>query len=155
RPGHRAFRPALDNRLEPRFLLRTQGPVTFGAPKPHDHRFVFMTAAGGRSVLITTPDNQQFLVSVTSNLNNGSTGVTSGGTVRARALPGGRVGLIVDGTTPESSLTINPVNRFQHKGLAHAFSREQSTQTHLLNVGFINVTSGKIGEIAGYHTAVL
>jgi hypothetical protein len=163
RTGHRAFRPTLNGRvemLEPRLLLTRIKNVLYGLPKSHGGHYVFQTTDGGRGVLITTPLNEQFVVQLTSTLNNGTTGVTNVGTVRAYVVPGGggisSVGLRVDGTTPDTDLTINFVNPYQRKrNISHTFSQGQALQNHLLYVGAIQVTSGQIGDIEGYHTAVL
>src|SRR5262249_33580032 len=77
------------------------------------------------------------------------------GTVRAYAMPGGRVGIIVDGSTQNTELTINPLGRPQYKGFAHSFSYGEATRNNLLNIGQLTVTSGQIGAIEGFQTAML
>jgi hypothetical protein len=77
------------------------------------------------------------------------------GTVRARRLRNGAVGLIVQGTTQDSELTINPVIKPPVLDGAHDFAHGVARQDGVLNIGSINVTSGKIGAILGFHSAVL
>ncbi len=70
-------------------------------------------------------------------------------------MPGGRVGIIVDGSTPNTDLTINPLGEPQEKGFAKSFAYGESGRNHLLNIGQITVTSGEIGDIEGYQDAEL
>jgi hypothetical protein len=77
------------------------------------------------------------------------------GTVRAYAMPGGRVGIIVDGSTSNTDLTINPLGQAQKKGFAKSFAYGESTRNHILNIGQLTVTSGAIGAIEGFQTSVL
>src|SRR5262249_51354169 len=77
------------------------------------------------------------------------------GTVRAYAMPGGRVGIIVDGSTSNTDLTINPLGQPQKKGFAKSFAYGESTRNHLLNIGQLTVTSGQIGAIEGFQVAEL
>src|SRR5262249_34551720 len=77
------------------------------------------------------------------------------GTVRAYAMPGGRVGIIVDGSTPNTELTINPLGLPQKKGYAHSFAYGESTRNHILNIGQITINSGQIGAVLGFQDAVL
>jgi hypothetical protein len=77
------------------------------------------------------------------------------GTVRAYAMSGGRVGIIVDGSTPNTELTINPLGLPQRKGYAHSFAYGEATRNHLLNVGQVTVNSGAIADIEGFQDAVL
>jgi hypothetical protein len=77
------------------------------------------------------------------------------GTVRVYAMPGGKVGIIVDGSTDNTELTINPLPQPIRKGNAHSFAYGMTGQGHLLNVGQITVTSGRIGAIEGFHSADL
>ena len=65
-------------------------------------------------------------------------------------MPGGQIGLIVDGTTANSQLEIDPLAFPQRKGYAHSFAYGQQGRSEVLNVGSINVTSGQIGGILGY-----
>ena len=77
------------------------------------------------------------------------------GTVRVYAMPGGKIGIIVDGSTPNTELTINPLPHPIRKGYAHSFAYGAPGQNHLLNVGQITVNSGAIGAIEGFHSADL
>ena len=70
-------------------------------------------------------------------------------------MPGGKVGIIVDGSTPNTELTINPLPHPIRKGYAHSFAYGASGQNHLLNIGQLTVNSGAIGAIEGFHTADL
>ena len=130
------------------------------------------TAAGGASVVVATPDGNRFRISIGLADDAYGTGLTSQtggtgnnvvpsakvqavGTVRAYAMPGGKVGLIIDGTNAQSAVTIDPLPQTQRKGYAHSFAYGQAGRTHILNVGSINVTSGSIGQILGFHSVDL
>ncbi len=148
-------------------------------------RFVIatQTAYGGQAVEVTALDGTHYMLklSYTSNTlatdiaeglngqNGASTSVTAAasvsmqnqsypqpvGVVRAYAMPGGRVGIIVDGSTPNTDLTINPIAQPQYKGFAKSFAYGEAGRNHVLNIGQITVTSGQIGAIEGYQTAIL
>jgi hypothetical protein len=77
------------------------------------------------------------------------------GTVRAYPMPGGRVGLIVDGSTQNTELTINPLGQQQRKGFAKSFAYGAAARGHLLNIGQITVNTGLIADIEGFQDAVL
>ncbi len=141
------------------------------------------TARGGQAVEVTALDGSHYKItlSYTSNTiatdiaegQNGQGGNATGtaatsqvsqqnanypqpiGTVRAYAMPGGRVGIIVDGSTQNTELTINPLGQRQYKGFAHSFAYGESARNHLLNIGQLTVNSGQIGAIEGYQTAEL
>ena len=70
-------------------------------------------------------------------------------------MSGGRVGIIVDGSTPNTDLTINPLGEPQKKGYAHSFAYGESNRYHLLNIGQITVSSGLIGAIEGFQDSEL
>jgi hypothetical protein len=70
-------------------------------------------------------------------------------------MPGGKVGIIVDGSTENTELTINPLPAAIRKGYAHSFGYGMAGRDHLLNVGQITINSGSIGAIEGFHTADL
>ena len=57
-------------------------------------------------------------------------------------MPGGKIGIIVDGSTANTELTINPLPQPIRKGYAHSFAYGQAGKNHLLNVGQITVNSG-------------
>jgi hypothetical protein len=141
------------------------------------------TARGGQAVEVTALDGSHYMIrlSYTSNTiatntpegANGQGGNSSAltatsqvsqqnanypqpiGTVRAYAMPGGRVGIIVDGSTPNTELTINPLGQPQKKGFAKSFAYGESARNHLLNIGQLTVTSGQIGAIEGFQVAEL
>jgi hypothetical protein len=77
------------------------------------------------------------------------------GTVRAYAMSGGRIGLIVDGSTQNTELTINPLGQQQRKGFAKSFAYGAANRGHILNIGQITVNSGEIADIEGFQDAVL
>jgi|GEM_PF-976837 len=138
------------------------------------------TAHGGQSVIVATKDGH-FKISLTQFIPTAGQGIstsgTSGnipgtqtpiqgqipgsaavqpiGTVRAYAMGGGKVGIVVDASTTQTELDISPMPFPQQKGFAHSFAFGQSTQSHVLDVGQITVNSGSISAILGYHTADL
>ena len=132
RPARRAFKPTLEGRLETRELLSGMTAIRS------------QTAAGGQAVVITNTVGQQFFVSVTQ------------GAVQASPAAGGRVNLIVEGSTVDTDLEINQIipAHPQTKG-AHTFNKAFANQNGLLNIASIAVTSGTIHAIEGYRTAVL
>jgi hypothetical protein len=77
------------------------------------------------------------------------------GTVRAYAMSGGRIGIIVDGSTQNTELTINPLGQQQRIGFAHSFAYGAAARGHILNIGQLTVNSGEIGDIEGFQDAVL
>ncbi len=213
RTQSRAFQPALDGRLEDRFLLSTakahasstppllkntssraaydvhkppfiaRGAPPFNKAYRIKTKVATETARGGQSVEVVALDGSHYMVSLsyTSNTlatntaegSNGQAGNSSAqanltqvqpqaasypqpiGTVRAYAMSDGRVGLIVDGSTPNTELTINPLGQAQVKGFAHSFAYGETKRGHLLNIGQLTVTSGAIGSILGFQTAEL
>lgn len=164
----------------PQFL--SKGAPRFPVAQfPRGNKVAVQTAHGGQTVIVAAPDGSHFRISLTqfippagqgqSQTSTGSTvpgtqnpiqGQVPGagvvqpiGTVRAYAMPRGRVGLIVDGTTTQSELNISPEPFPQRKGYAHSFAYGQANQSKVLNVGQITVNSGQIGAILGFHTADL
>lgn len=77
------------------------------------------------------------------------------GTVRVYPRPDGSVGIIVDGSTANTELTINPLPRSIKKGYAHSFAYGQADQTRVLDVSSITVNNGQIASILGFHTTNL
>jgi hypothetical protein len=77
------------------------------------------------------------------------------GVVRAYPMPGGRVGIIVDGSTQNTELTINPLGQQQRKGFAHSFAYGAANRGHVLNIGQITINTGEIADIEGFQDAVL
>ena len=127
------------------------------------------TLKGGENVLVNAGGTHyQVALSYTSNTlatniaegTNGQNGATSTttstalvsqaganypqpiGTVRAYAMSGGRVGIIVDGSTQNTELTINPLGQQQRKGFAKSFAYGTAARGHILNIGQITVNSG-------------
>lgn len=153
--GRRAFRPTLDGRLEPRWLL-SHGHLHAAAlhglqPVPMQIK----TANGGRAVIIRDTDGELFEVTLTSDLQSTTVPPISAGILRAKIVPGGRVAIVAEGTTQDSILQINPVLKSPVKGQAHGFAGGMAGQDHLLNVAGVAVTSGQIRSILGFHSAVL
>ena len=70
-------------------------------------------------------------------------------------MSGGRVGLIIDGSTNQTEVDISPYPFHQRKGYAHSFAYGQANETHILNIGQITVNSGVIAAINGFHSANL
>jgi hypothetical protein len=77
------------------------------------------------------------------------------GTVRAYPMPGKKVGIIVDGSTQNTELTINPLGQAQKKGFAHSFAYGSAARGHILNIGQLTVNTGQIADIEGFQDAVL
>jgi hypothetical protein len=141
------------------------------------------TARGGQAVQVTATDGSHYTVKLSYTSNtlatstaegaNGQGGIADAaavvsqvrsqsvnypqpiGTVRAYGMSRGRVGIIVDGSTPNTELTINPLGEPQRKGYAHSFAYGESTRNHILNIGQLTINSGKIGAIEGFQDAVL
>jgi hypothetical protein len=77
------------------------------------------------------------------------------GSVRVYPMPGGKVGIIVDGSTENTELTINPLPLPIRKGYAHSYAYGNAGRVGILNIGQITINSGRIGAIEGFHTANL
>ena len=131
RPGRRAFQPTIDGRLETRVLMAQLAVRT-------------QVAAGGAAVVVTNTNGAQFFVSVTQ------------GSIRGTPAPGGRVNLVASGTNSNTLLEINQIIPM-HSGhnTAHTFDPTLANATGTLNIASLNVTSGRISAIEGYHTAIL
>ncbi|AMV36465.1 hypothetical protein [Planctomyces sp. SH-PL62] len=151
-----------------------ENPRTIYAP-------AIQTIRGGQAVNVVTTDGSRFRIQLgyvsntqQTSANEGAAGayaVGSGqtalsiaqptetpqpqGTVRVYPRPDGSVGIIVDGSTSNTELTINPLPRSIRKGYAHSFAYGQAEQTRVLDVSSITVNSGSIASILGYHTANL
>jgi len=146
----------------------------------HKIRYIgTQTARGGQNVEVTALDGSHYMISLSYTSNtlatngaegaNGQTGAATStaaadqispqsarypqpiGTVRAYPMPNGQVGIIVDGSTQNTDLTINPLGQSQRKGFAHSFAYGESNRDHVLNVGQITVNSGQIGAIEGFQ----
>jgi hypothetical protein len=160
RGSRRAFRPTLEGGLESRFLLsggaaHVHTAAVTARPQRVPPIRSIQTANGGQSVVITDGVGTQFEVTVTSLLQVAGAKQINAGTVQARRLPGGKVALTVKGTTQDSDVAINPVIQSPVKGGAHDFASGQVAMNRLLNVGSITVTSGTVGRIEGYRSAIL
>ena len=142
RADRRAFRPTLDGRLEPRLLLSHVGQAQQSAARMGPVKL--FTANGGQSIRL-----------ITGNLDRFELALTGPGTIRGVPQGRGRVGFVVDGSTDLTQLTISPLAVSQQRGLAHDFPLAPRQRTALLNVASIEVSSGRIGSILGYHTAKL
>jgi hypothetical protein len=148
-------------------------------------RFVIatQTARAGQSVEVTALDGSHYMIKLSYTSNTIATNIAEGingqggnataatatalvseqnanypqpiGTIRAYAMPGGKVGIIVDGSTSNTDLTINPLGQPQKKGFAKSFAYGEAGRNHLLNIGQLTVTSGQIGAIEGYQVAEL
>ncbi|WP_165232254.1 hypothetical protein [Aquisphaera insulae] len=212
RTPSRAFRPAIDSRLEDRMLLTAKMSLhqylgtsaallknpsarlarnvnmpqwVKNAPKFNRefrtiHAAATQTIRGGKAINVVSVDGTKYRIQLgyISNTVATTAGDGAGGTytqtsttpasviqpstypmpigvVRAYAMPGGKVGIIVDGSTANTQLTINPLPSAIRKGYAHSYAYGQANQGHLLNVGQITVNSGQIGSIEGFHSADL
>jgi hypothetical protein len=161
---------------QPKFVNGTTAHHFDVAHVPRGPAVATEVAHAGQSVVIATPDGSHFIASVTQfiptpggsqgaspNAQNPIQGQTPGsstpvqplGTIRAYPMPGGRVGLIIDGSTNQTEVDISIYPKYQRKGYAHSFAYGQTTQTHVLNIGQISVTSGVISAINAFHTADL
>ena len=132
RENRRAFRPTMDGTLETRVLMA------------HTSLIRAQTAAGGQAVVVTNTDGAKFFVSI-----------TGGGTVRATPASQGRVNLFVDGSSSDSMLEVNRILPRRNTGRAHTFVSSVGANMPRLNIASITVSSGTIGAIEGYQTAVL
>jgi hypothetical protein len=148
------------------------------------HKYIgTQTARGGQNVEVSALDGSHYMISLSYTSNTLATSVAEGangqlgnssssasaalvstqsstypqpiGTVRAYPMSDGRVGIIVDGSTQNTDLTINPLGEPQIKGFAHSFAYGESNRGHILNIGQITVNSGSIGAIEGFQDSVL
>ncbi|WZO98702.1 hypothetical protein EP7_000290 [Isosphaeraceae bacterium EP7] len=137
----RRFQPSLDGRLEPRLLL--SGTRTQIAALPG--KFIIQVAGGGTKSRVVTPTGQIFDLVLT-----GTGSVKATGNART-----GKVDIVVQGTNQDTELTINLMGRAKFKGSAHTYASGAVFRTNILNVNSIKVSSGTIGSILGYRTAML
>ena len=141
------------------------------------------TARGGQAAIVKAKDGTRYriqlgyvsntIATASSNGNEliapvtgSATGATQGavsttnypqpaGTIRVYPMAGGKVGIILDGTTSNTEVTINQLPNQQVKGQAHSFAYGESYRQHILSIGQITVNSGSVGSILGFHTATL
>ena len=158
-------------------------PFALNAPRWNRHFRVIHAAAvqtirGGQAANVVSVDGSHFRIQLTYIPNTVQTSAQSGlgefftqtpassliqphslpqpvGTVRVYAMPNGEVGIIVDGSTKNTELTINALPHPIPKGYAHSYAYGMSGETHILNIGQITVNSGSIGAIDGFQTANL
>lgn len=152
----------------------SESPRTIYAP-------AIQTIRGGQAVNVVTTDGSRFRIQLSYVSNTQQTSAVEGangayaagsggtalglaqptetpqpqGTVRVYPRPDGSVGIIVDGSTSNTELTINPLPRSIRKGYAHSFAYGQAEQTRMLDVSSITVNSGSIASILGFHTTNL
>lgn len=150
-------------------------------PRPFPRPVAVQTMRGGQAVHVAAPDGSHYRIQLSYISNTQQSAAIEGaaglyaqgagntalaiaqptevpqplGTVRVYPMPGGAVGIIVDGSTDNTELTINPLPQPIKKGYAHSFAYGQTQRDHVLKVGQITVNSGSIGAVLGYHTADL
>ena len=158
-------------------------PFALNAPRLNRHFRVIHAAAvqtirGGQAANVVAVDGSHFRIQLAYIPNTVQTSAQGGlggfftqtpassliqphslpqpvGTVRVYAMPNGKVGIIVDGSTQNTELTINALPHPIPKGYAHSYAYGMSGETHILNIGQITVNSGSIGAIDGFQTANL
>ena len=114
-------------------------------------KIVANSASGGMGTLIQDIDGELWVAYLQDPLDRRS----PAGTIRAFPDSGGRVKFIVDGTTENTELVIEPYAKIRPRNQAHAFSAHLGRQDKALGVSDIQITSGKINSILGYRTVNL
>ncbi len=128
----------------PRFLAADAPPVN-GLGNYQTQRAVgLQVARGGKILQVTAPDGNHFNIQV-----------IGAGIIRGVPMSGGRVGITLDGSTDTTEVDVNPLPFPQKSGYAHSLAIGVAGQPQLLNIGSINVSSGRIFQFNGYHTADL
>ena len=179
RSPSRAYRPALDGKLEDRLLLsaplaspvpgnaaraaqappgqgcvpRERAPFALNAPRWNRqfrviHAAASQTIRGGQAANVVSVDGTHYRIQLAYIDNTVQTAAADGaggfytqttptpsasiiqpseypqpiGTVRVYAMTGGKIGIIVDGSTPNTELTINPLPHPIRKGYAHSYA---------------------------------
>jgi hypothetical protein len=161
----RAFQPALDQgvSLESRCLLsvagrnlipppavrqnfvlpQTKSPLATGGLPTHTENYVQTgVGSGGRVAVLVDTDGEIYAVHV-----------TGGGSVRAKAVPGGRVDLTIYGSNPSTVVSIDPEPASITENSAHGFATGTALHDGLIHVRNIKVQNGLVSEILGYRTA--
>lgn len=167
RRKRRAFRPEVEGEMETRMLpsgfaghvvgqAEHIAPREFFAHRPPTHvpfgpRVGIQSFFGGQGARVAVGNGEVFNISVYNPANP----LIAGGQIHAFPMSGGRVGLLVAGTTQQSVLSIDPQPFPLRVGTAHDFAYRVDNQTQTLNIGEIIVKSGNIYQILGYHTADL
>lgn len=172
RKDRHGFRPDLGGALEPRTLLSTVSVKTIvvapvvGKTASSTARSASVRSAGVRAAAVKSPfiHNPRVLV------ERGGKGVrildgrgaafsvlleTGPGTITAKPRKDGRFDLIAAGTNSTTELVINPLRPIPKFGTAHTFQPDFGISSEILEVGDINIKTGKIGAILGYRTANL
>ncbi|MFO0954687.1 MAG: hypothetical protein U0835_26685 [Isosphaeraceae bacterium] len=143
-----------------------------GGPKYNQGIVNVQVIRGGYGVQLAAPDGSRFRLTLQLADNQYDGGLTAqtgsqgvgvvpsnvvqpNGTIRAYPMPGGKVGLILDGTTENMQLVIDPLPVTQRRGYAHSFAYGQAGRSHILNIGSLNVTSGKLSGVLGFRSAAL
>jgi hypothetical protein len=145
------------------------------------HAAAVQTIRGGQAVNVTAVDGTHYRIQLAYISNTAGTSAAEGqagayaqgsgtlalqtaqptetpqpqGTVRVYPKADGSVGIIVDGSTSNTELTINPLPQAIRKGYAHSFAYGQANKNNALQVSQITINSGNIGAIEGFHTADL
>jgi hypothetical protein len=144
----RAFRPGLDGRadqaLESRLLLSSATVTAETIPLNNTKNIQSRVAFGGKVTVIRDTDLELFDVDV-----------IGAGRIRAQPMSGGRVRLILEGSDSLTQIAVNQESRRFRKGTAHEFPPRAGIGDHLLHIGEIKITSGKINAILAYQTADL
>jgi len=133
------------------------------------HAAASQTIRGGQAVNVAATDGSHYRIQLSYIPNTVQTSAQTPasslihphslpqpvGTVRVYAMPNGEVGIIVDGSTKNTELTINLLPHPIRQGYAHSYAYGMSGESHILNIGQITVNSGSIGAIDGFQTANL
>jgi hypothetical protein len=126
-------------------LPQTGSPLTHnGLPTSATNYVQTGVANGGKAAVMIDTDGEIFVAHL-----------TGGGTVRARAVPGGYVDLSLYGTTPQSILTIDPQGAPITKKDAHLLATGTVLQDGMIHIRNITVYNGQINQILGYRDATL
>lgn len=147
---NRAFKPQLAGQLEERLALSHRavppfpGAITRGP-------LAIQYYHGGQALRVVAPNGQGFNVSLYTYNNL----LVPGGIIKAFPMSNGRIGLKLGGTTMNSILSIDPLPFPLRHGTAHSYAQRVALQSHVLNIGAIDVLSGSMYQILGYHTAQL
>lgn len=148
-PTNQQYPKALSSNPNTRNFIRLGNHLTMIHVR--SHKVMTNTAYGGMATLIQDIDGELWTAYVQDPLDKRA----KAGTIRAIPDTGGRVKLIIDGTTENTELVIEPFNRVRPTNLAHAFSAQLGRQNKTLGVSDILISSGKINQILGYRTVDL